>query len=191
MSTPHQSPVDIPATAPIHREGLVLHYQPVPCTIAANPSAIQVDCPAGSYAELEGTRYALAQFHLHCPSEHTFDGAHSPMALHLVHATPEAALAVVTVLFEVGPANAALDALIAALEGAEPSQAIDPAGLLPDDRAYVAYEGSLTTPPYTEGVQWRLLVRPNTLSTAQLTALEAVHQGNNRPVQPLNDRHFE
>ena len=191
MSTPHQSPVDIPADAPVHAEGLILDYHPVPCTIAANPSAIQVDCPAGSYAELEGTRYALAQFHLHCPSEHTFGGAHAPAALHLVHGSTDSELAVVSVVFEVGPANPALDPLIAALGGTEPARKIDPAGLLPDDRSYVAYEGSLTTPPYTEGVRWRVLVNASTMSAVQLAALEAVHRGNIRPLQPLNDRSFE
>jgi carbonic anhydrase len=54
----------------------------------------------------------------------------------------------------------------------------------------VAYDGSLTTPPFTEGVAWRVLVRSNTLSAAQLAALRAVHDGNARPVQPMGARTF-
>jgi carbonic anhydrase len=182
--------VDIPPTAPIHRDGLVLSYQAVPCTIAADPRAIRVDCPSGSHAEIDGIRYVLAQFHLHCPSEHTFGGSHTPAALHLVHQSAAGGLAVVAVMLVTGQANPAVGALVAALEGTEASGTIDPASLLPDDRAYVAYEGSLTTPPYTEGVAWRVLIHPVELSAEQLAALEAVHHDNNRPVQPLHDRAF-
>jgi carbonic anhydrase len=75
------------------------------------------------------------------------------------------------------------------LEGAGPPT-IDPAALVPDERTHVRYDGSLTVPPYTEGVAWYVLTTPATLSAEQLRALEAVHRGNNRELQPLHDRAF-
>ena len=50
------------------------------------------------------------------------------------------------------------------------------------------YEGSLTTPPCTEGVKWFLRKTPTQLSKAQIAAFTAVYDHNNRPVQALNDR---
>ena len=55
-------------------------------------------------------------------------------------------------------------------------------------RKVVRYDGSLTSPPCTEGVRWHLLLTPQQLSATQLGALAARHGGNARPVQPLNGR---
>ena len=185
----HQSPVDIPADAPVHHDGLELRYRPTPCVIAANPGAVQVDCASESEAVLEGRTYALQQFHFHCPSEHTISGRQYRGALHLVHESDDAGLAVISVMLAPGPSVPALEPLIAALSGA-PTSTIDPAGLVPADLGHVRYDGSLTTPPYIEGVAWYVLTTPLTAGEDQLAALEAVHRGNNRPVQPLNEREF-
>ena len=65
---------------------------------------------------------------------------------------------------------------------------IDPTELLPVNLTMVRYDGSLTSPPCTEGVRWHLLLTPQQLSATQLGALAARHGGNARPVQPLNGR---
>lgn len=191
MGAERQSPVDIPPTAPIHRDGLELDYGSIPLVLGHNPAATQVDCTSETGMTIEGERYELVQFHLHSPSEHTFGGTHAAMELHLVHRSVEGRIAVVAVMFVEGLPNPALEQLVAALEGAEPPGEIDLARLLPSDRAHVAYDGSLTMPPYDEGAAWRVMIRANTLSAAQREALAAAHHGNNRPVQPLNGRVFE
>ncbi len=49
--------------------------------------------------------------------------------------------------------------------------------------------GSLTTPPFTEGVSWVVLDEPITLSAEQIAAFTALFpEGNTRETQPLNDR---
>ena len=50
------------------------------------------------------------------------------------------------------------------------------------------YDGSLTTPPCSEGVKWYIRKTPTQLSKAQIEAFTAVYDHNNRPVQALNDR---
>jgi carbonic anhydrase len=61
--------------------------------------------------------------------------------------------------------------------------------LLPSMQTTFRYSGSLTTPPCTEGVNWLLMTIPVELSAQQLTALDSLFEtGNNRPVQPINDR---
>lgn len=189
--TEHQSPVDIPPAAPVHRDGLELIYGSIPLVLGHNPTAVQVDCTRETAITLEGERFELVQFHLHCPGEHTFGGTRAAMELHLVHQSAEDRLAVVAVMFVEGAANPSIDRLVAVLEDPDPRGEIDLAGLLPSDRTYVAYDGSLTIPPYTEGVAWRVLTRANAFSTEQLQALRAVHHGNNRAIQPLRGRSFD
>jgi carbonic anhydrase len=113
------------------------------------------------------------------------------MELHLVHQSATGRIAVIGVTYVEGHPNLALDAIIAALDDEDAPESIDLRLLVPRDRAHVAYEGSLTTPPYTEGVAWRVLIRPSTLSAAQLSSLRAVHDGNARPIQPMGDRQFD
>ena len=62
----------------------------------------------------------------------------------------------------------------------------DPAALVPKKLGYYSYEGSLTTPPCTEGVTFYILQTPAALSKAQVDAFP--FKKNARPVQPLNGR---
>ena len=50
------------------------------------------------------------------------------------------------------------------------------------------YEGSLTTPPCSEGVKWLVMTTPIEMSPEQVAQFRAILHGNNRPVQPLNGR---
>ncbi|MDF9841584.1 carbonic anhydrase [Paenibacillus sp. PastF-1] len=49
-------------------------------------------------------------------------------------------------------------------------------------------DGSLTTPPCTEGVQWTVLENPVTWSGEQIGKFAAIFPHDNRPVQPLGSR---
>jgi carbonic anhydrase len=60
--------------------------------------------------------------------------------------------------------------------------------LLPKNLSAYSYDGSLTTPPCSEGVKWFVLTTPVRVSAEQIAAFRAVVHDNNRPVQPLNAR---
>ena len=61
--------------------------------------------------------------------------------------------------------------------------------ILPENHAYYRFEGSLTTPPCSEGVRWLVMKQPVYASEEQITQfLHVMHHHNNRPVQPVNDR---
>jgi carbonic anhydrase len=191
-----QSPVNIETrlVAPAgDAKPLRLGYAASAGTVVNNGHTIQVDLANGGALTLDDGAYRLLQFHFHTPSEEQIDGQSYPLVAHLVHRSEQGQLAVVGVLFKVGQENAALKPVFAQL----PAQAdtkrpldapIDPAALLPADRAHYTLAGSLTTPPCSEGVRWHVLKTPVELSAAQLSAFKTLYAMNARPVQPLNGR---
>jgi len=66
---------------------------------------------------------------------------------------------------------------------------VNPAALLPANRGYFTYTGSLTTPPCSEGVRWIVLKSPSTLSKAEIAIFASHYPNDARPVQDLNGRH--
>ncbi len=188
-----QSPIDISSPDSVDLPNLVFHYAPTPVEIVNNGHTVQVNYAPGSYMELDGVRYDLAQFHFHAPSEHTIAGKHAQAEMHLVHKSAAGALAVVGVLIEEGPANSRFDPVWHNLPG-KPGAAqrfdvkVNVADLLPADARTFRYSGSLTTPPGTEGVHWNMMVESVRLSKEQIAAFTRVYRGNNRPTQPLHGR---
>ena len=63
--------------------------------------------------------------------------------------------------------------------------------ILPKNRAHFAYEGSLTTPPCTEGVQWIVLLTQPSVSRSQLARFGVRYVANARPTQAWRDRKIE
>ena len=143
-------------------------------------------------ASLSNGNYKLLQFHFHTPSEEKIDGKSFPMVAHLVHKNEAGNLAVIGVLFKAGKENAALKEIFAKLpaaEGKEPlADKFDATALLPSSLAYFSFNGSLTTPPCSEGVSWHVLKTPVEMSPKQISAFKKIFKMNARPVQPLNDR---
>ena len=143
---------------------------------------------------LGGDAYKLAQYHFHGPSEHTIKGKRSAMEMHLVHKAQSGALAVVGVLIDEGAHNAAFDpvwANLPAQKGIETHYAavtVDVDALLPTIRTSYRYDGSLTTPPCSEGVKWIVMTTPIQLSADQIRAFTHIIHDNSRPTQPRNGR---
>jgi carbonic anhydrase len=140
-----------------------------------------------------GREFALKQFHFHHPSEELVEGRHHEMGVHLVHADAAGHLAVVAVLFDAGAENRTVRQLWNNLgeQGHEKRRddvRIDAADLLPADRGYYTFEGSLTTPPCTENVTWFVLKQPVSLSTAEIAEFAKRYPDDARPAPPLYGR---
>lgn len=194
-----QSPIDIHSgNAKKEKLGPIeFHYQPAKVEVVNNGHTVQVNYPAGSYITTPTGRYELLQFHFHTPSEEEIDGKPADMVAHLVHKNAEGKLAVVAVLFNRsgGTDNAALAGFWGQLpakagDKASPDGMVDAAALLPKDRAYYHFKGSLTTPPCSEGVQWHVLKSPANVGSAQWVAMRRLFGDNARPVQPVHKRNI-
>lgn len=191
-----QSPVDVGAgIAPSSHPEQQFHYTPSELRIINNGHVVQVNYDAGSTMTVGGAEYALKQFHFHAGSEHTLGGVQHPLEMHLVHAAADGKLAVVGVLFEEGEVdNAAFEHVLGHVptsSGDEQTHAgmmIDAAALLPDEHATWRYDGSLTTPPCSEGVSWFVMAETVSLSAAQIGTITSVYGHNFRPTQALGGR---
>jgi len=168
-------------------------------SVVNNGHTVQANVPAGATIEIGGLTYNLLQFHFHTPSEHTVDGDHAPIEMHLVHKTADGAHTAVVAAFIVpGKEHKELEKIWSVLpeeEGAQASVAgFNLKKILPGKKTSYRYMGSLTTPPCSEGVFWNLLATPITMSTEQINAFREVFsgedfpEGNARPTQPLQGR---
>jgi carbonic anhydrase len=191
-----QTPIDIVNPNPVNLADPAFTYTPGPVTIHNNGHTVQADATPGGAMAIDGGEFPLVQLHYHAPSEHTINGESVPVEMHFVHKTATDEIAVVGVMVSQGDTdNTAWAPFVDALgveEGdAEVEATFDWRAMLPASSSTIRYAGSLTTPPCTEGVQWFIMADPVELSAAQISAFEAAHLGNNRPVQPLNGRDIE
>ena len=163
------------------------------------------------------------QFHWHSPSEHSIDGVIYPLEVHLVTMTNVTGdLAVIGMMYKYGEENELLNKLwpgeaddfafrIKGEEIPEGEEYLHDKGaetslggestidvmkdLLPENKSYYAYKGSLTTPPCSEGVYWHVLKEPLEVTVDQVlnfqNVLAETSEGirtNNRSPMPLNGR---
>jgi carbonic anhydrase len=189
-----QSPVDIRGAKPAKLAPLAFSYTAGPAQVLNNGHTVQVNLADGGGLDLaEDKRYKLVQFHFHTPSEELIKGKRYPLVAHLVHKNDAGELAAVAVLFKEGKENQALQPIFADLPAAYGEKRALADGfnaetLLPARRGYYAFQGSLTTPPCSEGVRWRVLTTQVDISKQQLAAFRKLYPMNARPVQPLNGR---
>lgn len=195
-----QSPVDLTDSIPAALPDIEFHYDPITTReVFNNGHTIEVEVEPGSSISVGGKTYELVQFHWHAPSEHSVErGARYDMELHLVHRSTAGELAVVGVFIRRGRHHRALRPIWDVL----PRSAHEERGvevelsdqdLLPANRVYFRYPGSLTTPPCTEGVAWHVLAQPVEMSAAQVNRfIRALNRSccleNARPTQPLHGR---
>lgn len=188
-----ESPIDLTGAIPADLGSLGIHWSPMPIHATNNGHTVQYDAPAGSSFSMMGGTYSLAQFHIHHPSEHLLNGERFPLEIHFVHKMPDGRIGVIGVLVAEGAPNPTLQRLLDAIPASAGKTAVgpnfDPRALLPKNHSFVRYEGSLTTPPCSESVDWVVLRTPITASPAQVQQFAKLFPFNARPLQPL-DRRF-
>ncbi len=188
-----QSPIDIRGGVKVDLEPITFDYRAVPFRVIDNGHTVQVNVERGNTITVMGRRYDLVQFHFHRPAEERVDGRVYDMVAHLVHKSADAKLAVVAVLLERGAAHPLIQRVWNNLplernEEVPASQPVDLNDLLPADRGYYTFMGSLTTPPCTEGVLWMVLRQPVNVSADQIGIFMRLYPMNSRPLQSAADR---
>lgn len=187
-----QAPLNITGPFEKSKDVLVVNYKEGPLKIVNNGHTIQVNVEPGSTLKINKDVFNLLQFHFHRPSEEQIDGKPMAMVAHFVHKNADGKLAVLGVLLNDGKDNAAIQTLWNSAPKAEGPEVVvdkvkfDPSSLVPAALTHYTYEGSLTTPPCTEGVNFYILKTPVDISKKQV--MDFPFKRNARPVQPLNGR---
>ena len=155
----NQSPIDLKAFVEADIKPLKLDYKARAADIVNNGHTVQINYASGSILSVDGISFELKQFHFHSPSENKINGKQFPLESHLVHSDKDGNLAVVAVMFQEGAANTLLGKLWEKMPNKAGEKSALPTGLsvsqlLPKERDYYRFNGSLTTPPCSEGVRW-------------------------------------
>jgi carbonic anhydrase len=200
-----QSPVNIlsgRAEGGHHEISLNLH-DAEPSYLENKGHTIELKFQSGSSVTLDGKEYALKQFHFHTPSEHQVDGITYPMEGHIVNMTePEDSAdppqyLVVSFLFRMGEEDPFIQSFLDDVPYEKGGEKLEPGRvyLSPNDRnpnfQYYHYRGSLTTPPYTETVEWLIVKEIQQASPEQIRRIHALEGDNARGVQALYGRTVE
>lgn len=190
-----QSPIDVVRGVATDGEpaSVVLDYRPVRANEILLGHTLRVELEPGCRMLLDGVEHELVEFHFHTPSEHTLDDQRFALEIHLVHRSAAGDVAVLGVLARTGTPHPELERVLRRRPdqpGAEEhlDRPLDPTALLPDEPTFYRYDGSLTTPPLSEGVRWIVLESPIETSPTQLHALADLFPDTARPRQPRNDR---
>jgi carbonic anhydrase len=194
MQTPiditNSEKVSIPPLPPLE-----FSYQPADLDIVndCNKYEIKARFPANQWLKVARKPYRLIELVFHEPGENAVNGQRPPMAIQLVHLSPESTFLVIEVPVVAGQENPTIKSLwehipAGGKERAVEGMKINVMDLLPVDHGFYRFPGSLTTPICNEGVQWYLMKNPIEMSRAQIDEYEKYYHQSARPLQPLNNR---
>ncbi len=189
----NQSPIDITKTVAADLATLQFDYKSHGTVIVNNGHTVQINVGPDSWLRAGGENFQLMQFHFHSPSEHQVKGEIFTLEGHFVHQNASGALAVVSVLFRKGEWNTDLARIgAAAPEAINQPEPIDldiaDLDLFRNHESYYRYNGSLTTPPCTEGVAWYVLKNPGHIAPEQAAQFVTLIGEDARGPQPINAR---
>jgi carbonic anhydrase len=200
-----QSPVNIlsnRAEGGHHEISINLHHAN-PGYLENKGHTIELKFQSGSSVTFDGNEYELKQFHYHTPSEHQIDGITYPMEGHIVNMIePESPedpprYLVVSFLFRMGDEDPFITSFLDNVPDEKGGEELEPGQvyLSPNDRnpsyEYYHYRGSLTTPPYSETVDWLIVKEIQQASAEQIRRIHRLEGDNARGVQGLYGRKVE
>jgi len=197
-----QSPINILSQKQhdLGRHKVTLHFEDAINEIENLGHTVQLDFEAGSTITSDGMTYEFKQMHFHTPSEHLVDGVTYPMEMHIVnyraplYEGDHPHYLVIGVLFKMGQENKFISEFLGKIpEKAHSHAAIKKgvvrlhdlfsASLEEELNNFYHYKGSLTTPPYTETVNWFVLKYIIEASPEQIYAINKIEGNNARHIQ--------
>ena len=190
-----QTPINIIPTQDINLVALDLNYNTNATSVINNGHTVQVNIEDGSSVIIDNKAFALKQFHFHTPSENNINGHKFALEAHFVHAAKDGQLAVIAVMFEEGKSNPILEKIWSKFplkvnhEKFIDLSSNDIKAILPSNKEYYKFMGSLTTPPCSENVKWNVFKTSMSISKDQVKQFfDTFGYTNNRPIQQTNNR---
>lgn len=191
MTETGQSPIDLSVTEtsivtdrPTHA-----YHGLTRATLTDIGTSVSASVDPGGILMVHDRPFALIEIHSHAPSEHTIRGKNSDLEVHFVHEAQTGELAVTGLLFDRHPARQPIDGLVRppATKTEQLAEPLNLSAFFPRDSRRFLYNGSLTTPPFNEGVQWIVFEKVQWVGQDALDAFVSRY-GPSREVQPLAGR---
>lgn len=197
-----QSPINILSfkekTTGTHE--VTLHFQDEIEAVKNLGHTVQLDFSEGSTISYDGLTYTFKQIHFHTPSEHLIDGMTFPMEMHVVTNIPAddkndfPRYLVIGYLFKMGQTSKFIDDFLSLIPQSEHTATPLKLGTVKvrdiftgteqrDVQNYYHYRGSLTTPPYTETVEWFIYKHILEASPEQIATINVIQGDNARRIQ--------
>ena len=190
-----QAPIDIEGARKLRIATPNIKYEPVDLDIVddCNRHRLLVKFPDNYWLRVGKKPYNLTELHFRTPGETAVKGKRPRMSVQLVHFSPEGVFLVIEVPVVAGKENPVIKTLWDHMP--DPGREIkvkglkiNAADLLPADRSFNRYPGSLTTPICNEVATWMVMKNPIELSEAQIEQYAKRYRDNARPLQPANGR---
>jgi carbonic anhydrase len=190
-----QAPIDISGSTKLPVDSLQFGYRSTDLDIIndCNQYRILIKFPDNYWLRVGKKPYNLTEIHFREPGENTVGGKRPRMSVQFVHFSPEGVFLIVEVPIVAGKENPLIQTLWRHIpapgkENRIEGMKINPGELLPADRSFYRFPGSLTTPICNEVVMWYVLKNPIELSESQIQEYTAHYHNTARPIQPLNGR---
>jgi carbonic anhydrase len=190
-----QAPIDISASEKLPVDGLKVAYRPSVLDIVndCNQYRVLLKFPDNYWLTVGKKPYNLAELHFREPGENAVRGKQPRMSIQFVHFSPEGVFLIIEVPVVAGKENSVIKTVWQHIpargkENRVETIKINPADLLPSDRSFYRFPGSLTTPDCGEVVAWYLMKAPIELSESQIREYAGYYRNTARPLQPLNGR---
>jgi carbonic anhydrase len=190
-----QAPIDISASAKLPVDRLKVAYQPSVLDIIndCNQYRVLLKFPDNYWLTVGKKPYNLTELHFREPGENAVQGKQPRMSIQFLHFSPEGVFLVIEVPVVAGKENSVIKAVWQHVPDRGKENRVDgikinPADLLPSDRSFYRFPGSLTTPDCNEVVNWYVMKTPIELSESQIQEYSRHYHNTARPLQPLNGR---
>jgi len=202
-----QSPINILSNqAEVGRHNITLNFTGEVDNIRNLGHTVQLDLHEGNTITVDDKTYEFKQMHFHTPSEHLIDGITYPMELHVVNTLKDQSnnetteYLVIAFLIKMGEENLFMARFIDDIPGEGDQKDLTDLNILKHSKMGTAenllkeycyhYKGSLTTPPYTESVNWYLMKRIFEASPEQILRINEIEGDNARHIQEKYERNI-
>lgn len=189
-----QSPIDLRDGVGVDLPNLKFEFKPSKFKVTDTGKTMQVVYNDGGVMSVMGKINRLVHIEFRNPSEERINGKSFGMSMHLHFRDASGKYSIVSILLTPSPKE---NPFIQAIWNHTPLMRNQPVSsdleadlndVLPANRAYYTYSGSMTTPPCTEGVTWYVMKTPMGVTSDQIAAFARLYPNNTRPIQQANKR---
>lgn len=137
--------------------------------------------------------YYLQSLQFHHPSEHYVNNEEQALEMQIFHKSDSEQIAVLSVFIKVGKENLEFNKLIELLKNPKENiwSEFNVAKVIDKNSKLFFYEGSLTTPPCTEGVKWFVMEKEMEMSKEQMNDIIKLALRGKANQRPLQEFHLE